>query len=489
MFVLTDATGIGAGDIDSNGSFVDLIAIANDTGLGLDAEVAGSGRRRVTYAPSVAGVVQTRLDLLVNTAFMPDYGAGPQAVDIVVVSVPDDFVFGDGSFGVVDNGTALPPTGSGLAGAGLNPTSNCLVLYDTALNICVARDGTGGTLDLSLPGPVTLYHELSHATRIVQNGMLSLAGGCDPSSPEENAAIIDENDMRTQFATLVGGPVVLRDPGNHCGGTCPPATDDGCCIVATVASGSTRSSQVRRLRRVRDRFVRRTESGFAFFEQLFDDYYAFSPQVSGMIAGQPQVRDAVLRGYVEPLLDFWELLAARADLVEPSDAELGRLFLDHAPSTQERMARLDAVAASRAWWDAGGAAPVPDGLLDLLRERAWTSEAVRWALMAPLDVYERALRDTDGSTDPQAIGAVVRGLLDEWSPGLPIAALWGTLSTDEAMAELALCDAVLLQTEPARDAFRARLMERFGDVTAVRVAVRADLDEPPHAHDRTEGSR
>ena len=487
MFVLTDATGLGAGDIDSNGAFVDFVAIANDTGIGLDAEVAGSGRRRVTYTPTVAGVVQTRLDLLVNTAFTPDYGSGPQAVDIIVISVPDDFVFGDGSFGVVDNGTALAPTGSGLGGSSLNPTSNCLVLYDTALNICVARDGTGGTIDLSFPGPVLLYHELSHATRIVQNGLLALGGGCDPSSPEENAAIIDENDMRTQFADLVGGPVVLRDAGNHCGGTCPPATDDGCCIVASVASGSTRSSQVRRLRRVRDRFVRRTESGFAFFEQLFDDYYAFSPQVSGMIAGQPQVRDAVLRGYVEPLLDFWELLAARADLVAPSDAELGRLFLDRAPSAQEREARLGAVTASRDWWDAGGAAPVPDELLDLLRQRAWTSESVRWALMAPLDVYERALRLTEGSADPESVGAIVRELLDEWSPGLPIAPLWGTLSSDEAAAELALCDAVLLQTEAARSAFRARLLDRFGDVTAVRVAAGSAADVP-HPQDRQEGS-
>ena len=99
MFVLTDAAGLGAGDIDSNGAFVDLVAIANDTGLGLDAEAPGSGRRRVTYAPTVTGVVQTRLDLLVNTTFTPDYGSGPQNVDIVVISVPDDFVFGDGSFG------------------------------------------------------------------------------------------------------------------------------------------------------------------------------------------------------------------------------------------------------------------------------------------------------------------------------------------------------------------------------------------------------
>ena len=59
MFVLTDAAGLGAGDIDSNGAFVDRVAIANDTGLGLDAEAPGAGRRRVTYAPTVTGVAES----------------------------------------------------------------------------------------------------------------------------------------------------------------------------------------------------------------------------------------------------------------------------------------------------------------------------------------------------------------------------------------------------------------------------------------------
>ena len=208
LFILDDATGIGSDDLNSAQAFVDLAIIVNDDGLGMDDPVGG--RQQVTYSPTVAGGPQTRIDALVNTTFNPDYGSGPQQVDTIVVAGLSAFVLDDGT-SLQNNGTSLPPAGSGLPGASLNPTSNCLVIYDTQATICVARDGTNGDLDLPESTPVILYHEFSHAFRIVTNAPLALTAECDPASPEEHAAIVDENDLRTQIANRDGRTPELRD--------------------------------------------------------------------------------------------------------------------------------------------------------------------------------------------------------------------------------------------------------------------------------------
>ena len=176
VFIQNDATGAGTGTLDANQGAVDLAIVANgDTGLGLAAAVGN--RQQVTYARTDPGTPPTRLDTLVNTNFNPDYGlgAGPQAVPIVILPVLANFVRSDGALVTTFGGTALPPSNSGLAGAGLNTTTDCLVIYDTSQSngsgYCTARAGTGGTLDLQTPNPVILYHELSHALRTATNAM------------------------------------------------------------------------------------------------------------------------------------------------------------------------------------------------------------------------------------------------------------------------------------------------------------------------------
>lgn len=221
MFILQDAAGLGAGDIDPPRAFGDLAVIADDDAIGLGP--VAEGLEPVTYTPTQTGPLQDRLDVLINTTWTPDYGAGPQDIDIVIIPALATFVLADGTpmgRSFTNNGTALPPTGSGLAGASLNPTSNCLVIYDTTQTICVARRGTAGTIDLPISNAGVLYHEFSHAFRILNNTLLPLSGTCNPSSPEEAAAITDENDLRTQIAQRQDRRPVLRDPGIHCGALC-----------------------------------------------------------------------------------------------------------------------------------------------------------------------------------------------------------------------------------------------------------------------------
>jgi hypothetical protein len=465
MFILYDGAGIGSDDLDSLQAFVDLVVIANDVGIGL--EDVGGGMERVVYTRTEGGAPQVRLDELVNTPWTPDYGSGPANVDVIVVPALANFVLADGTTKFANNGTALPPSGSGLPGATLNPTANCLVIYDTTQNICVARQGTGGTTDLRMSNGALLYHEFSHAYRILRLELQALSGQCDPASPEEAAAINDENVLRTQIAERQGETPVLRDPGIHCGGACPAGGDTSCCIIASLVSGSPKSPQVQLLRDVRDRFVRSTEVGHAFFERLFYDYYAFSPQVCTMIAADPALGRVILEGYVEPLIAFWKLMVARA-FEDLNDEELGRRFCDGrgAEATEAMLCALERTAA---YWqyDDGTKRGAAGPLLDLLRERAWPSPHVQWTLVDPVRIYRDALAAiVDGQTD-RSVGELLRQQIDRWVAEFPLDHVWGALARAEVERELGTWETRLVQSSDGRCRLRRRLSERFPTVTAV----------------------
>jgi hypothetical protein len=463
FFILEDATGIGSNDIDTLQAFVDLVIIANDDGVGMDDPVGG--KQLVTYNRTESGPPQLRLDDLVNTTFTPDYGSGPQQVDIVVIPGLSGFTLDDGT-SFQNNGTSLPPNSSGLPGSTLNTTEFNLVIYDTQQNICVARDGTGGDIDLPESNPVVLYHELSHSFRIVTNAVLALTAECDPSSPEENAAIVDENDLRTQIANRQGETPELRDPGNHCGTV---GCDGGCCIIATAASRSLNSKQIHFLRSVRDHFVRSTEVGYAFFQKFFYDYYSFSPQVCTIMAGNSAMPGHLLEGYINPLLDFWRIMIERSGN-NFTDAELGAMFVRHHGDRDAARARLEALQRTVAYWlQDESATDAPPELLKLLRERAWPSEYMQWALIAPVRIYHEMLTLYLAGADEITLGRAFNEELDAWAPELPISDVWAALAADEVVKELEFCENVLLQSATSKKRFHQRLLDRFKDITAIDV--------------------
>lgn len=471
-FILDDATGIGSDDLDTLQAFVDLVIIANDDGVGLN-DPAG-GMQQVTYNRTLNGPPQLRLDALVNTAFTPDYGGGPQNVDVIVIPGLSGFTLDDGT-SFANNGTALPPASSGLPGAGLNTTENCLVIYDTQQTICVARDGTDGDIDLPISNPVVLYHEFSHAFRIVNNTLLALTGTCDPSSPEENAAIIDENDLRTQIANRQGETPQLRDPGIHCG----EAGDDcgGCCIIATVVSKSLASPQVQFLRCVRDHFVRSTEIGHAFFEKFFQDYYSFSPQVCKIMARNPNVSLHLLEGYINPLLDFWKIMIERSRQ-HFSDVDLGATFVRQHPDRTQAQSRLDALRRTVRYWlnQDSNDAEVPAELITLLRDRAWPSNHMQWALVAPVRIYHDLLTLYLDGADEETIGREFNRALESWAPEVPLSEVWASLPTEQVVKELEFCNNALLQSASNKKRFHRRLKDRFRGITSIDVVLNGLTD-------------
>lgn len=463
-FILQDATGIGSDDLDPARGFIDMAIIANDTGLGMADPTAG--KQRLVYARTGNGPPRLRLDAMINTAFSPNYGSGANNVDTIVVAGLKSLVLDDGT-PMADNRTALPPKSSGLPGASLNPTEQCLVIYDTQLAICVARDGSGGVLDLPVSPPVALYHEFSHAFRIVNNTLLALTVACDPSSPEERAAIIDENDLRTDLASRAGTSPTLRDPGIHCGRLASDG-EECCCIIATLVSRSPRSQQVQKLRCARDHFVRGTEVGHAFFDHFFRDYYAFSPQACTLMAGDQSLRHQLLEGFVEPLLDFWNMMVERGRCVMGS-TQLGAAFIALHADRGHAEQRRAALQRTSAYWEsgAGQSAEAPAQLMALLRERAWPSPYMQWALVAPVRLMHALLTRYLAGADAPAIGRAFTEALDAWAPEVPISTLWAGLPAAQVRRELGFCERALLQTTKSKTRFRQRLGERFPDITAV----------------------
>jgi hypothetical protein len=468
LFIQNDATGAGqSGGIDAQQAAFDLgVATNGDTGLGLAAQIGD--RQQVTYVRTDPGFPAMRIDTLVNTNF----NINPQNVDIVVVPVLANFVLNDGRSILTVGGTALGPQGSGQPGAGSNNTNSVLVIYDTSQNNgagwCMARAGTNGTQDLPTSNPVILFHELSHAFRLVTNANLALSGICNPSSPEEAAAINDENQLRTQIANVQGVAPVLRDAGIHCGGSCGAGgtggTGGSCCIVATVTSGSPLSREVAALRAMRDSYLRPTEIGHAFFQQLHHDYYAFSPQVATAAAGDLQLRKRILDGFVRPLITILGVIRCYS-LEGGEPAELARSFREGLPKPAGAASGLAGLIEIIS--DGTEGSHHDSASVSLLVQRALGSAHVMWALWEPVSLYYRALARFNAGDDDDALGEVLASGIAEWAGAMPIDAIWGTLDAKQATEELNLLRRTLLRAPVSSRRFRDRLGQRYGHVTAV----------------------
>jgi hypothetical protein len=470
IFIQNNATGAGGGNLDPNQAAVDLTIIANgDTGLGLAAQVGN--RQQVTYARTLAGAPPVRLNDLVNTNFNPNYGGGPQNVNIIILPVLANFTLNDGTSILAVAGVALPPNNSGLAGAALNNTNDCLAIYDTTQGngsgYCTARAGTGGTLDLQMPNPIILFHELSHAFRIATNALLALSGTCNPSSPEENAAITNENDLRTQIANANGTtPVLLRDPGIHCGSVCSGGSTSSCCIIASVASGSVLSEEVADLRTVRDSLLRKSEIGFYFFQSFFHDYYAFSPQVCTLMAQHSNLRQLVCEGFVRPLVTILKLINEYA-VNDANAATLGKYFAaTHTDRVlvKEILNKID---------QASEMLKATDNEIVDVRELAHRiapalkSKHLSWAIIEPIKLYKSVLESHVNEYSFERLGEHLYEGISLWAVQLPLDDIWTSLSFAELQDELDTIECLLLKTSKARASFCDRLNRTFGNFPAV----------------------
>lgn len=466
LFILTEAAvSGGSGDVlFPEEASIDLIRVSDvdfgdGTAAGYGEESAGTGLVQVTYGRSNSGPCPERLDELCNT----DFGINADDIDVIIAAVGSGFVLADGT-PMAGNGTAREPGSAG------NPSASVLVIYDVGQNngdgVCLHAQDTNA-YDLPLPNSVLLYHELSHGYHIALGDLLSLETDdpCNNASPEEQRAMQDENDMRTQIGER------LRTTTNHCGnagvdGSCATGNGD-CCVVATVATGSAYSTEVSTLRRVRDGLLRRSEIGYDFFSHLHHDYYGFSPEVCRLMARSRALLHDVREHYVGPLTVCLELLVAYT-MGGIDEHELGRRAVARVRDS-EALARLTPAQldAAQAVLDGGSLAALPGSdelrqLAALLDERARDSEFVGWALLQPIRMVLDVLRWVAAQVAPEVIGARLARAFDAWAVQVPLTDVWHGLSRYALAEEIEFLGRVLVRTPAARSALRERVVAHLG---------------------------
>ena len=441
LFIQNDTAIGGTGAVFPNNAEADLFRISDldFSGFGETTEPPPSHLIKVDYEPQgTTGFPPTRLHELVNT----DFAGVAGSTDIIVVAVTESFLF-DGHTPIENvGGVTLPPLQSP------NTTGSVLIIYNTGSSqICTKAEGSGG-FDLGSPSPVTLFHELSHAFRMATTGSLSTsASGCT-ASPEEEAAEKDENEMRE----LMG--VRKRDVTNHCGEHCS-SPSNGCCVVASIATGS-ESVEVNALRAFREGFLRRSEVGHSFFEQLHHEYYGFSPQVCAAMGNNEPLVDRIRTFCVRPLTRSLTLLRGLLAAQTPID-EIGTR-LDRSLARELDAVEPGELDAALAMIRAGRVDPatVPTPLPQV--ERVDVGSHLRWGILDPVEMYLLAAREQVDGADAGELGRRFASRVDAWAPRLPLDPLWGELSNFELRRELNFLRQSLLRTPASCEAFARRLL-------------------------------
>jgi hypothetical protein len=458
LFIQNDSGTVGAGTVFPDRAEADLFTATNmDTNFGENAPVGDL--IQVTYGTQqTTGPCPTRIHDLINTEF----NVNPQHIDIIILAVDGSFTLSDGTSLTNFGGLTMP------VGNSENPTNSVLVVYDTSQDngagYCL-KGKVSGNYDLQTPNAVILYHELSHAFRDATNTSLSTAATGCTASPEEAAAETDENDLRTQLG------IPLRDTTDHCGQPCSggagPNTGS-CCIVASIATGSVYSAEVNALRQVRDSFLRRSEIGFSFFDWLFEDYYAFSPQVCRLMAISAPLRERIDREFVRPLTMILTLIHD-STLCEVEPVELGRRFESGLATMLQLsgMSRVQVVEALRVLQAVRIGAALSDPALtelsELLNAHAFSSPPVRWALMDTVEIYANALLWYLDGEASEEIGRRLSARIDSWAAQMPLTGIWRSLAIYEIRQELIFLKRCLLRNDDARRQFGERLLEHFPD--------------------------
>jgi hypothetical protein len=470
LFIQNDVGGAGAGGVNPANATADLMQIGNvannDSVYGENPPAAGSDLIQVTYVLNTAtGPCPARLNNLVNTNF----GVNAANIDIIIIAADSSFTLLDGTMITSAAGVTLP------VGSADNPTNSVMVIYDTSqangVGYCVKGEASGN-FDTGDPNAVILYHELSHALRDATSSSLDNTppSACG-ASPEENAAEIDENDMRDQMG------VPHRDATDHCG---QPGCPTNCCIVATISSGSAYSPEVNALRQVRDRVLRQSNVGFEFFDQLHYDYYNFSPQICRMMAMSPVLLRQIDVFFVKPLTLCLGLMQDYT-LGGCAAQELGERFERGLQTSPELLALSNEelekglVVLRTGTQQLGAMEPAWEAIGRLLEERAYSSQYVRWALVDPVTIYAQAMKSRNQGTSPAETGRQLAASFDRWSVDLPLTDGWRTMSQYAIREELNFLKKALFREPTARKQFASRLLCHLGrDQSVERLLVEAE---------------
>jgi hypothetical protein len=472
----------GAGVVSSDGEAVgrDIIAITSENGS-LDMEIGdappppplGEAFHKVTYTPfRITGprqltVGQALIFALVN---VPDHNIIIYGADIATVK----------SLGVVDGlgDTRFDPSGA-------DPTIR--VYYDTTecagLGTFVV-DAQGKPI--TNPTHVTLFHELAHAKHLVDK---TFASDLDT---EERLTRIEENQYRQSFSMLLRS---VSDGSGGCRTTTqkPFGSDDTAkgvfrCFIVTAASGSQRSLQVKRLQQFRDTYLRRTAFGIAFFNELFAEYYQFSPAISVEMVNSQPLCSVISTIIVEPFLDFLSILESYLTLGLYSEHFIERVkqvlahgirrlteeMLDDEQVRQIYLTISNLNLAPSTWegnrlLDPPLPPPIPTALNTLeylvqaVRAHTPATEYTGWALVEPLRIQWFAIKQLQRTNiNWKDVSQYYAGAIGAWISNMPIPEIFASLSDRTVCEDLAALRESFFKDEEARRCFAKHLLQKYG---------------------------
>ncbi len=413
---------------------MDLMIIADlDGSFGESPDPADANFTVIEFNPAApdtstaAGRVHDQLLRLVN-----------RSSDLELHGLRSDFVYGDGTTVETRPGSTFGST---------------TIFYDTENCDGDGRwiVGTNGDRECTTSAGI-LHHEMGHA----------LLSSADPLHPESDA-IVQENDLRARMGLVARD---VADGQSGCG--CP---DSGCCIIASVASGSPYSAEVHALRKVRDRMLRGTRLGAGLFDALFEEYYRFSVPVSRAMVTSDEARENVERWLVKPLIRALEV--ALEHVRRPEEPEhLGRLLLQDAagdfPMSVEALGDWSKAAFFIACVQQPGAAeqlgasaavaqldPRTVEIATLLARDLPNCPHVIWAILQPLQIYAEARDCAETEPDARVLGDFLTRRLNRWLSAVPLTG-WEGATPQEVGRDLALLRETVLTNPAVFAAFERR---------------------------------
>lgn len=432
-------------------SQIDIISISNmDTGLGFNETaptiIEGATCIEVTYTRTEPGPTAVRLDRLVHdTGF-----TSPQ--QIIVIGVPSGTIMPNGINVSIVAGQAWN------IGQADSPFANHIsLIYDTGdcsgSGHWVDKEG-GGTAPF--PRDVILYHELAHC--------FHFATGVPTSEP---LAETDENDMRD----VRGLP--HRNTASHNGGCGGGPISISCCIIASLATGSPYSEEIKRFRHLREHTLRHSMVGNDFFSEFFYRYYGFSPEVTRLMGHQPSLSPLIKKCFVMPLLAGVEMLIYYADnrgeglarFLQGQSTRKGlsgiyqKDFLDELSGYLKMIRNLDSKAISLVLNSKRREYPGLKKLLRYINKKTIKDEYIDWTLVSVVELWtESALLLYSGSLEVEINLEIYKKII-HWIALMPISNVWEEFSRLETELELQRLEQFVFDLQ-SKEIFAKRLIEK-----------------------------
>lgn len=432
-----------------------MTILQGDPGFGDDRDPQYPEYVLIRYKPMIQGYAQNIVNTIVNATLIT-----------VIQGVASSYTLPDGMLITTQAGVTFPPWQLSADFGNV-----ALILYDVyecnSENYWVV-DQTNQ--HIYFPKALILFHELIHAYDISE-GLYKQTGD---RSAEEIRAKQGENTLRARLSFPQRS---VSSPDYGCGVSAPPSQKkNSYCFVNTAVYGES-TAELAIVQYLKKAQLTRSRSVAAFFCELLQEYYAFSPGIVARIRESDRLRSAVRRLVVEPLLRFYTGL----EIYASQGGAAAHLAWESTFASYVNFDRLEVAILCREidrlvnWFEAGShdieLAASPQVLagdssvcavlalfIEALSSHSISRDRWRWALLEPLQLCWRAIKDSaDGQ---QCIPSFMHEVY-VWIANVPLPEMLFAVTETQFESEWKILAASVLRSEVSRSRFAVRLLERL----------------------------